>query len=172
MKKRQAAFTLIELILYMALLSIFIGGAVLFAWDIIYGRVKTSAHQEVSENIRLASQRLIHEIRNAEDINSFSAAAISLAMADTNRNPTVFDISGGRLRIGYGSSGNCPSTSPCNLTSNKVTVSTLSFEDLSTVDDLSKNIRFTITLERNNPNNRKEWEKSETLTTTVEIKSN
>jgi len=169
---KYGGFTFIELILYIALLSIFISGAVLFAWDIIYGRVKSSVQQEVSQNLRLASKRIVYEIRNAQGVNSIGPSLISLAMTDAARNPTVFDVSSGRLRIGYGSSGSCPSTSPCPLTSNDVTVTNLTFTNLSTGGGESVNIRFTITLESNNPSGRQEWEKSQTYTTSVELRSN
>ncbi|MCH7730769.1 prepilin-type N-terminal cleavage/methylation domain-containing protein [Patescibacteria group bacterium] len=168
----RAGFTLIELIIYIALVSIFISGAILFAWDIIYGRVKSGVQREVTQNLRLASKRLVYEIRNASGINSVSTSTISLVMDESDRNPTVFDVSGGRLRIGYGSGGSCPSTSPCSLTSNKVTVSNLAFTDLSSSGGESVNIQFTIALESNNPSGRQEWEKSQTYTTSVELRSN
>lgn len=165
-------FTLIELIIYIALVSIFISGAILFAWDIIYGRVKSGVQREVTQNLRLASKRLVYEIRNASGINSVSTSTISLVMDDSDRNPTVFDVSGGRLRIGYGSSGGCPTTNPCSLTSDEVTVTNLAFTDLSSSGGESVNIQFTITLESNNPSGRQEWEKSQTYTTSVELRSN
>src|SRR3989344_8835546 len=81
-------FTLIELILYIAIVGIFISGAILFAWDIIYGRVRSNAQQQVSQNLRLAGKRMIYEIRNASDVNSISASSLSLALTDPARNPT------------------------------------------------------------------------------------
>ena len=168
----EDGFTFIELILYIALVSIFIGGAVLFAWDIIYGRVKSGVQQEVSQNLRLASKRIVYEIRNASGINSVTPSSISLIMDDSSRNPTVFDLSNGRLRIGYGSGGGCSTTNPCPLTSNEVSVANLVFVDLSTSGGESVNIQFTITIESNNPSGRQEWEKSQTYSTSVELRSN
>ena len=168
----STGFTLIELIIYIALVSIFIGGAVLFAWDIIYGRVKSGVQREVSQNLRLASKRIVHEIRNASGVNSVGTSTVSLVMDEAARNPTVFDVASGRLRIGYGSSGACPTTAPCTLTSNEVTVTNLTFTDLSTAGGESVNIQFTITIDSNNPSGRQEWEKSQTYTTSVELRSN
>lgn len=169
---RNSGFTFIELILYIALISIFIGGAVLFAWDIIYGRVKSGVQQEVSQNLRHASGRIIYEIRNAQGVNSIGPSLISLAMTDLARNPTALDVYDGRLRIGYGSSGSCPTTSPCTLTSDEVTVTNLTFTDLSSSGGESVNVQFTITLESNNPGGRQEWEKTQTYSTSVELRSN
>lgn len=166
---RESGFTLIELILYIALVSIFISGAIFFAWDIIYGRVKSQVQQEVSQNLRLAAKRIVYEIRNAGGINSISASTISLANTDPARDPTVFDVSGGRLRIGYGSAGACPVSSPCELTSNEVSVSNLSFSDLSKGTE-SINIQFSITVE--STGERAEWQKSQTYSSSVELRSN
>ena len=170
--KTKNGFTLIELILYVALISVFVTGAVYFAWDIIYGRVKSSVQQEVSQNLRLASKRLIQEIRNAEGVSSIGASTISLVMENSARNPTAFDVSNGRLRIGYGASGSCPTTSPCTLTSDQVTVTDLTFTDLSSGGGETINVSFTITLESNNPSGRQEWERSDTFSTSVELRSN
>lgn len=170
--KSNKGFTLIELILYVALISIFISGAVLFAWDIIFGRVKSQVQQEVNQNLRLASQRIVYEVRNASDINSVGANDICLASGDSSRNPTKFYISSGRLRIGWGGgSADCINlTNDEPLTSNQVTVSVLTFTDLSTVDEESKNIGFVITVE--STGDKQEWEKSQTYSTSVELRSN
>lgn len=166
----RRGFTLIELIIYLTLVSIFLSGAIFFAWDIIYGRVKSQIQQEVSQNLRLASQRISFEIRNAAGINTLSGSSLSLEMSNPSRDPTVFDVSAGRLRIGYGSTGPCPVTAPCNLTSNQVRVTGLSFTDLSS-DSESININFTITLESNNPSGRQEWNRSQTYSSSVELRS-
>lgn len=167
----SSGFTLIEVIIYVALVSVFISGAIFFAWDIIYGRVKSQVQIEVNQNLRLASDRISFEIRNADSINSVSGSSLSLSVSDSVRDPTVFDVSGGRLRIGYGGAGPCPITSPCNLTSDLVTVANLTFTDLS-VGIESANVRFTITVASNNPSGRQEWERSQTYSTAVELRSN
>lgn len=168
-QKQTSGFTLIELILYVAIITIFIGGAVQFAWDILYGQVKSSVQQEVNQNIRLASQRISYEIRHASSINSVSGSTLSLEMTGVgvSRNPTVFDLSSGQLRIGYGSSGPCPTSSPCPLTSNLVDVSSLTFTNLSS--GASKNIMFDITVDYAN-NTRQEFSESSTYSSSVELR--
>jgi type II secretory pathway pseudopilin PulG len=167
--KSNTGFTLIELLLYVGIVAIVITGAILFAWDVIYGRIKSQTQQEVSQNLRLATKRIAYEIRNASGINSVSGSTLSLAMSDTNRNPTVFDLSGGQVRIGYGSSGSCPTTSPCTLTSNEVTVSTLTFTNRSSGTD-SYNVQFDITIE--STADRQEWQITQSYTSSVEVRSN
>ncbi len=165
-----SGFTLVEMILYVAILAIFLTGAILFMWDVTYGRVKSYTHQEVNQNVRLAGKRIMYEIRNAQDLNlPVNPTSISLQMTDSSRNPTVIDLSGGRLRIGYGSGGSCPSTSPCPITSNQVSVTSLNFTNLSS-GTASLNIGFAITIE--SVAQRKEFQKNETFQATAELRSN
>ncbi len=163
----SVGFTIVEMILYVAIVAIFMTGMVYFTMDIVYGRVKSFTHQEVNQNIRFASGRISYEMKNAKSVNSISGSTISLEMADIDRNPTVFDISGDRLRIGYGVTGNCPVSSPCFLTSNKVVVSNLTFTDLTSGG--WANIKFSITVEAQG--DRREFQKSETYETSVELRS-
>lgn len=164
----KKGFTLIELLIYIGLLTLIMSATIQFAWDIIYGRVKSQVHQEVSQNLRLATKRIEYEIRNASAINTASGSTLSLAMSDSSRNPTIFTLSGGRIRIGYGSSGNCPTSSPCFLTSNLTNVSALAFTNLSTTN--TKNVRFSITLNHINPSNLKEWQWSQTYNGSAEVR--
>jgi len=161
-----AGFTIVEMILYIAIVSIFMTGLVYFTWDVIYGRVKSFVHQEVNQNTRYAAKRISYEIKNASGVNSVTADSISLATTDSARNPTVISVADGRIQIGYGSSGNCPTTSPCSITSNKVE-STLSFTDLSSGN--STNIKFSLTV--SSTGDRHEFNKSETYETSVELRS-
>lgn len=170
--KKQLGFSLIEVIIYVALISIFIGGAIQFTWDILYGRVKAQVQQEVNQNLRLAVKKISYEIRNASDVTIVGASDISLMNDDDpTRDPTQIDVSNGRLRIGYGNTDPCSVTTPCFLTSDRVTVSNLTFTDLSSGTD-STNIQFSITIDHNNTGGRQEWEKSQTYTTAVELRSN
>ena len=160
--KLYRGFTLVELILYIAIVTMFMTAVIYFTSDIVYGRVRSQVHQEVNQNMRLASKRIMYEIRNASGVNSVSASSISLASTDSGRNPTVIDrdVSSGRLRIGYGGS-------QYFLTSNKVTVTALNFTDFSTAD--STNVKFSITIKATG--DRKEFQKSETYETSVELRS-
>src|SRR3990172_1952153 len=71
-------FTLIELIVYVALVAIFITGAILFSWDVIYGREKSFNQQIVQQNARAALLRISYEIRRAQDIQSVSPTQLVL----------------------------------------------------------------------------------------------
>jgi len=169
MKKKniKSGFTMIELILYVAITTMFLSAAILFTWDLVYGRVKSHVYQEVNQNIRLVSKRIIYEARNASDINSITPNSISLSSTDPGRDPTVIDLSNGRIRIGWGTSAQCPVTAPCYLTSNLVNVSSLSFSDLSGAN--TSNIKFSVTIQ--STGDRKEYSLTETNEASVELRS-
>ncbi|HKY73798.1 MAG TPA: prepilin-type N-terminal cleavage/methylation domain-containing protein [Patescibacteria group bacterium] len=159
-------FTLIEIIIYVAILSIFIGGAIQFAWNVIYSRTKTLEYQNVTQNARLIVERISLEIRNASSINSIGASSISLASDDSSRNPTVIDLSGGRVQVGYGSSGSCPTSSPCFLTDSNINVSSLTFTNLSA--SYSANVRVVVVV--GDTADRLEYRITDTATATAEIR--
>lgn len=163
----KKGFSLVELIIYIALLSIVISGAVLFAWDIIYGRVRSRIQLEVNQNLRLSSKRMMFEIRNADDIRNVKSDSVCLESASFNL--LSFYLDNNRLMIGWGNRcNNPPNRYP--ITSNMVNVENLEFADLTTTDDSSKNVRFVITIASNS--DRKEWQKSQTYTSSVELRSN
>lgn len=171
-RNHRLAFSLIELILYVALVSIVITGVIQIGWDLMYGRVKSQVYQEVNQNLRLATKRITYELRNATAINTLSAGEVCLASSDTTHNPTRIYVAGGQIRIGWGGgSADCSTvTHDEPLTSNLVSVPLLQFTDLSSNPD-STHIQYRITVEHLNPTNRHEWDRSRTYETSVEIRS-
>ena len=166
------AFTFLEVILYVAIISIFLVTSILFSWDVVYGGIKSNTQQEVSYNLRLVSSRISYETRNAVSVNSVGLSSISLESSDSSRNPTVIDLNAGQVRIGYGNSGGCPIANPCALTSNRVNVTSLNFENLTDVEEKAIIIKFEIVLEHVNPSNQANWEKSQSYSSSVELRSN
>ena len=170
MIKNQKGFTLIELILYIALISIFISGAVLFGWDIIYSQVRSSTQQELQQNMRLAAKRISYEIRNASEIGTISATDICLYSNISERNPTRFYLSGGQIRVAWG--GGNPScnnmTNDQPLTSSDLTATSLSFTDLSSAPE-SQHAAFSFALEASST--LQEWQESQTYASSVEIRT-
>lgn len=161
--KTELGFTFIELILYIALVSIFLTGAVYFALDIIYGQVRANAEQEVSENIRIAGQRIQVEIRNAKDI--LSVTPTSLELDSGSLGITKIALVGDTIKITQGGVTS-------NLISSKVEATELLFSNLTSQDKSSKNIGLSLTIKHRNPFQRKEWEERQTLKTSVELRSN
>ncbi len=136
--KYQKGSSLIELILYISLVSIFISGAVLFAWDIMYGRQKVYAQQVVEQNGRSVLAQISQEIRTAQDISSVSQNQILLS------NGTQIDCDANGLIIRPQGSG------PYTLTSNQVLISECIFSEIANADSNTKHIDVKLTLQQAN----------------------
>jgi len=147
-KHNYRGFTLIELLIYLSIVSIFITGAIYFTIDLLHIQIKSEVEQNVSHNLNLVSKRISYEIQQAISINSASGSTLSLNLPDSNRSPTIIDFQSGRIRIGFGNSGSCSSSSPCNLTDNKINITNLNFTQLQSGTE-SASINFTITAQNN-----------------------
>lgn len=131
-------FTMIEMILYIALVSIFVTGAILFVWDVIYGREKAYNQQIVDLNAKTTVARLAYEIRRAKSITT--AVGSNLVLVDESGATTTVSMVSGAVEITSGGLG------PYKLTSNDVSVTGLTFSDLSSADLLSKNVSVSLSL--------------------------
>lgn len=165
--KKNNGFTLIELILYIAIISIVMSALIPFAWNVIEGSAKSSVEQEVSSQARYVSERIKYEIRNAQDINSISAISISLKEANPSVDPTVIDLSGGKIRVTQGTG------SSVNLNSDATSVTSLTFTDYRSADSKAKNIQFSITFDDNYTGTRQEYNAPAiTVQSSAELRSN
>ena len=161
----RQGITLIELLLYTGLVSVFLTAAVYFAWDVIFGGIKGGVHQEVQENLRFAAHRIQVEVRGADSINtSESDFGVNLATnpgtevtfsGSAPDYPAKFRVDQGILQIKRGVE------SWISLTSGLVEVSDLSFTDLT--DSNSENVKFTLKIKYKNPSGKQGWEKEATF---------
>jgi hypothetical protein len=148
-------FTLIEFLLYLGIFVIVLVLTSGFLWNMIFGNIKVSAYQEVQQNGSFALTKLTQEVKKALAINSplpgTTSNSLSLAMASSTLDPTIFDVAGGQLRI---SSGSPPDFQ--YLTSYQVVVTDLQFTNLS-YQDKPGTVRIEMTLEYLNPDDRNEY---------------
>lgn len=163
---KNRGFSLIELILYIALLTIILSAIIPFAWQIIEGGTESGMQQEVWSNARYVSERIKYEIRNASGINSVTTSSISLTETTTSLNPTVISLSSGNVRLTQGAG------SPVNLNSNITKISSLGFTNYTSADNKTKNIQFTFTLVMNVPQTRQEYKQSITMESAAELRTN
>lgn len=163
---KKPGFTLIELILYLSIVTIVMSALIPFAWSVITSGTKNSTQQHLFSQARFVSEKIKREIRNASDINSVAATSISLATSTPSTNPTIIDLSGGQIRITQGAG------SAVNLLANNTTASDLTFTDFSSGDDLTKHIQFTLSLETNFSSAGHEYQESTTIRSSAEIRSN
>ena len=142
--KNNHGFTLIELLLYIAIASIIVFTTASLLRFTLESRVKNQTIAEVEQQGTSVIQLITQAIRNAKAINSptlgNSASSLSLEVEDEASNPTIFDLSSGVIRIKEGAGA------AVNLTSSRVTVSNLNFQNLSRAGTPNTiRVSFTIT---------------------------
>lgn len=171
----KKGFTLVEVLLYIGIVTLILGAIVPFAWNVIGLGEKSVTQQETYAAARYLSERLKHEIRNADAIDtsdfgddladdaskSFSAA--QHGSSDTDR---IF-VEDGRVLIQQGSSD------PVALQPQDMRVTSLVFTDYSSVDGTTKHAGFVFTIEANYPNasGRQEYQESVTIESSAEVRS-
>ena len=160
--RTSKGFTLIELILYIALVAIFLSGAIFFAWDLVYGRQKAMAKQTVDQSARIAMSRIAYEVRRATDVNSITATSIEL---ENGANDTTISLNSNAIDLTTNGAG------PYILTSDQVAVTDLSFTDLSSTDQNSNNVLVSITLTQSGVAVSEQFTADTTLSETVELNS-
>ena len=123
--KKGAGFTLIELIIYMAIAGLVLALISNFAFNIIEGSNISSVYREVQQGGRQTLATINRNIKNAAAINSLAPTSISLAMNDYAIDPTIIALNGAKIEITQGLNG------PYDLTNDDVEVLSLLFTDLS-----------------------------------------
>jgi type II secretory pathway pseudopilin PulG len=144
-KQNIKGFTLIELIIYISLVSMVMVGIITFSLNVIYSGDKSNIRREVQQNGLFAMERVINEIKGANDINvglstfDTDPGVLSLEHNDPTKDPTTIDVSNGYLQITQGTSG------PYALNSNNLEVTSLIFKNHS-LANLTKIIKVEMTI--------------------------
>lgn len=150
---QQKGFTLIELLLYIAIASIIVFTTAYLLQFTLQSRVKNQTIAEIEQQGTQVMQLITQTVRNATAINS---PAIGVNAASLSVDTTVFDLSGGSIRIKEGASA------AINLTSSKVTVSSLNFQNLSRAGT-PNTVRVSFIITYANPSGRNEYSFTKTF---------
>lgn len=164
-------FTLIETIIYMAIIGLVVSSFVGFSVTVSRARNKSYASEEVQANARMALDLISQRIRAASSVNTGTSTfnsdpgVLSLAMADAAKNPTIIDLTAddGVLRITEGVN------SPVSVTSGRVRVTNLVFTNL-TGSGARENIRVQMTVGYASTAGDTEFSFSKSFQTTVSVR--
>jgi len=163
--KNQRGFTFIELILYVAIVTIILSAIVPFAWSAIETGVKSAVQQEVNANARYMSEIIKYEIRRASEITTVTSTSISLANFSPDTT-TVIDLSGGNIRINKNGGG------AVDLNSANTVINSLTFTNYTSGDNKTKHIQFTINIAASFAAARQEYQDSVVIESSSEVRSN
>jgi Tfp pilus assembly protein PilW len=163
----QQGFTLVELLLYVALTGTMLFALSTFFMALLQARVKNQAIAEVEQQGLQVIQSFTQVARNAQAITApvagSSANSTTFDVVLAGDDPTIFDISGGQIRIKEGAAAAIP------LTSTSVTASGLTFTNLTIgTTDGTERIEFTLTYV--NPSGRNEFDYSKTFYASATIR--
>lgn len=168
--KSGAGFTIIEFIVYIAVLAI-LGGSisVLFLWT-LQAHTKAQVLQETTSSAQFAMDRIIHEVRGAESLylSTTTQEQVSFKTATSAPEEEVF----GYIDFFLCQDALCikkEQAPPLALTPNTVEVTNLSFIVISS-DTNFPALRITMEVRHKNPNNRPELEAIVPITSTVSLR--
>ncbi len=157
---QQKGITLVELLLYIALVSAMLLVISTFLAMLLQSRIKNETIAEVEQQGVQVMQIITQTARNAEDITSptvgNSGSSLTLDVVDAGDDPTIFDLSGGAVRITEGVG------SAVDLTNSHITVSGLNFYNLSR-SETPGTVRIQFTITHVNPEGRNEYDYNKTF---------
>jgi type II secretory pathway pseudopilin PulG len=167
----KKGFTMIETLIYIAIIGAVVSAMVSFSLNVSEGRNKTYVVQEVHGNTRTALDLISQRIRAATGVNTGNSTfgsdpgVLELSMAAAGQNPTIIDLTAdnGQLRIKEGSS------SAVTITSTEVDITNLVFTDLTPSGE-RENIQIAITAEYDSSAVDVEYTYSQSLTTSVSVR--
>lgn len=166
----KQGFTIIEFIVYIAVLAI-LGGSVsvLFLWT-LQAHTKAQVLQETTLAAQLAMDRIIHEVREAESLylSTTTQAQVSLKTVAAAPPGETF----GYIDFFLCQDALCIKKEqevPLALTPNTVEVTSISFIVIST-DTNFPSLRIAMEVRHKNPNNRPELEAIVPITSAVSLR--
>jgi prepilin-type N-terminal cleavage/methylation domain-containing protein len=163
----QTGYTLIELLLYMAIVGILLSAVSAFFGVTADARIKNQSVNEVNSQGTYALDYMAQTIRNASSITSPAAAGtdtqLTLVVPTSSLSPTVFNLSSGVLQVKEGTAA------AVALTSSRVQVTSMTIKNL-TRSGTTGCVQISLTIARVNANNRNEYDYTRTFTTTATVR--
>ena len=146
--------SLIELLLYITVLSAVLLMLAMFLSFLVSSRIKNQSIADVNQQGLQVMQLVTQTIRNAKTIDfpgiGATSSSLSMTMHDPFLSPTVFESTSGTVTIKEGSSEVIP------LTNSHVAVSDLVFQNISSITSTERVVRISFTVDYKNTSGRNE----------------
>jgi type II secretory pathway pseudopilin PulG len=168
---RQKGFTLLEAIIYIALIGFVLTSVTMFSYEFVTGQAKAAALEAVAREGRFANSRMAIEVRSAASIDVASSTfgshpgELTLETDDAGTDPTVFSVTDGTLYIQQGAGPQLA------LTSSAVNVTDFTVDNLSS-GTKTKAVRISLTLEYVNVGNLTDLAAESTYLVTARVRKN
>ena len=164
---KQRGYTLIELLLYIAILGILLGALTSFFSVSLTARIKNESIVEVDRQGEFMIDMIARTVRAADSITAPTAGAsgstLTLAMPTAGVNPTIFNMSGTTLQIKEGAGATIP------LNSGRVAVTGFTAKNLSRASTPGV-IQVSFTVSAVNTTGRNEYDYQKTFTTSASLR--
>lgn len=157
-------FTLLELLIYLALLSVALTVVITLVTSLIQSEARGSVRHAVDASASGVLTQMTEAARAATGINTANSlfaiplGRLSLAMRDASRSPAVFSVNNGRLEVTEGSG------SPVALTSDAVQVVGFQLTRLNPAG-AKEGVRIELTVNFRDPGNDPRFQFSHTYVT-------
>ena len=153
--RHQQGFTLVEMVLYVAICSVFLLSLSGLMSFLLESRVRSQAINEVNQQGTQVMYLITQTIRNGRSIQTpaigESSQTLSITTSNTLLNPTVFSLSSTTMMIQEGGKA------PVGLTNSRIAISSLVFQNVSSVSSIEKIIRISFYIEYINKSGRGEY---------------
>lgn len=153
--KNTKGFTLVEMVLYVSICSLFLLVLSTFLTYLLGARIRSQTIAEVNQQGFQVMHRLTSTIRNGRSIEVPGLGSSSSTLAVTTGvplvDPTMFYASSGVMTIREASNN------PVPLTNSRVVLSNLVFQNVSSSSSSDKIIRISFTLSHINLGGREEY---------------
>lgn len=147
----SSGYTLIELLLYIAMIGALLTGVTMFFGTTLDARVKNQSISEVDQQGAQIMELITQTIRNADSVTTPAAGAsgstLTLAVPTPAASPTIFNMNGTTTVLGYNSDG----TSTDSNNSDSINATKFTATGSGTVSTLYARVGATIGA---NPNNK------------------
>lgn len=162
------AFSLIETIIYAALISIIVGMVLLVIFQIVESQDRARAKTEVEEETNFLISKIKWALSGVDAVNAPASGASGLTLSvnkfNFSQNPVIIDTASGSLRMTVGAG------TPVILNSDSVSIANISFQHIAKTTTTAPAIKTNLSVQFNPRGAYRIYETSSTVETTIYLR--